>query len=95
VRPKYLSVAIGTINKAHKHYTQTSLSHIVRLSLQSIMTSRISREQIEILRSQVKEPASVLYPDSEGYENSLERWSEVGFQRAVPPIPPHRTLYFG
>ncbi|KAJ5285488.1 hypothetical protein N7524_000794 [Penicillium chrysogenum] len=55
------------------------------------MTSRISREQIEILRSQVKEATSVLYPDSEGYENSLERWSEVGFQRAGVVMRPTNT----
>ncbi|OQE72645.1 hypothetical protein PENNAL_c0094G00213 [Penicillium nalgiovense] len=55
------------------------------------MASKIPREQIEMLRSQVKDPASVLYPDSEGYEKSLERWSEVGFQRAGVVMRPTNT----
>ncbi|CAG8893086.1 unnamed protein product [Penicillium egyptiacum] len=55
------------------------------------MAFNISREQIEMLRSQVKEPASILYPDSEGYGKSLERWSEVGCQRAGVVMRPTNT----
>lgn len=58
------------------------------------MVSKISREQIQLLISQIKEPASVLYPDSEGYEKSLEKWSAVGCQQAVRPERLHRMLNF-
>ncbi|CAI7622129.1 unnamed protein product [Penicillium glandicola] len=52
------------------------------------MASKISHGQIQMLRSQIKEPTSVLSPDSEGYEKSLERWSAVGYQRAGVIIRP-------
>ncbi|KAJ6125369.1 hypothetical protein N7471_012686 [Penicillium samsonianum] len=55
------------------------------------MVSKISREQIQLLISQIKEPASVLSPDSEGYEKSLERWSAVGCQQAGVIIRPTTT----
>lgn len=59
-----------------------------------MMVSKISREQIQLLISQIKEPEYVLYPDSEGYEKSLERWSAVGCQQAVRPNSLQKLLDF-
>ncbi|KAJ5170213.1 uncharacterized protein N7500_002996 [Penicillium coprophilum] len=53
-----------------------------------MMASKISQEQIQMLRYEVKQPNSVFYPGSKEYEKSLERWSAIGRQRAGVAIRP-------
>ncbi|KAE8385475.1 FAD binding domain protein [Aspergillus alliaceus] len=49
---------------------------------------QITLDQVKHLTEQVHGHATVLSPDSEGYGRSLERWSDIGFQRPGVVISP-------
>ncbi|KAF7587609.1 hypothetical protein BBP40_007008 [Aspergillus hancockii] len=53
-----------------------------------MVTLQITLDQIKPLGDQLHGHATVLSPDSEGYEKSLERWSDIGYQRAGVVIRP-------
>lgn len=60
----------------------TSLRNIFRTPTRT-MSSSISFDQVQELKSQLQDRAAVLSPGSEGYHDGLERWSAVGLQQAV------------
>lgn len=48
-----------------------------------MVASKITGEQIQVLKSQLQDHATVLTPGSTEYEVSLKLWSAIGFQRSV------------
>ncbi|KAG2421226.1 hypothetical protein HFD88_000842 [Aspergillus terreus] len=50
--------------------------------------SPITLEQAQDLRSQLADSAIVLLPDSDGYDDSLKKWSTIGCQRSGVTVRP-------
>ncbi|KAL5363329.1 hypothetical protein BJX96DRAFT_186904 [Aspergillus floccosus] len=53
--------------------------------------SPIALEKAQDLRSQLVDSAIVLLPDSDGYDDSLKKWSTIGCQRSGATVRPKNT----